>query len=326
MPFSGETRPTNSIRFGPAAPVALSERQFQLWSLPQGVVKAALAGRAEVGRLPAAAVPLNLAAGPYPLDPRGQGGFLGGNRCNRSSGGITLRSRGPRERPAGKDRSKTRGDLMSAGAAAAAAAKRRREAEEEHMTPYSPRDLAEDWEFKILRSATGAFKNPALMQRWLADRQLPVPEARPTGMRMMMNGVEHDMLMPGMLTESQMKQLDQARGAEFDRLFLTFMIQHHEGALTMAAKLFDSPGAGQTPEIFGYATGTNLLFPFAVGAATALFSGRSEPGTVFDVVARFRPTILTSVPTMISGMVNLAAEPGGAAARGSHRGGANHRG
>jgi hypothetical protein len=53
--------------------------------------------------------------------------------------------------------------------AAAAAARRRREEEEEHMTPYSPRDLAENWEFKILRSATGAFKDPAVMQRYLAE-------------------------------------------------------------------------------------------------------------------------------------------------------------
>src|SRR6478672_2834167 len=59
---------------------------------------------------------------------------------------------------------------------------------------------------------------------------------------------------------------------------------------------------------FGYATGTNLLFPFAVGGATALFAERSEPGTLFDVIERFRPTILTSVPTMINGMMN---EPGG---------------
>jgi hypothetical protein len=54
-------------------------------------------------------------------------------------------------------------------AAAAAAARRRREEEEEHMTPYSPHDLAENWEFKILRSNTGAFKDPAVMQRYLAE-------------------------------------------------------------------------------------------------------------------------------------------------------------
>ena len=58
---------------------------------------------------------------------------------------------------------------MSTAAAAAVAAQRRREEEEEHMTPYTPRDLAENWEFKILRSATGAFKDPAVMQRYLAE-------------------------------------------------------------------------------------------------------------------------------------------------------------
>jgi len=94
----------------------------------------------------------------------------------------------------------------------------------------------------------------AAMQRWLRDRQQPVPEARPTGMRMMMNGVEHDMLMPGMLTEAQMKQLDQARGKEFDRLFLTFMIQHHRGAVTMVNDLFATNGAAQDITVFKMAS------------------------------------------------------------------------
>jgi hypothetical protein len=57
----------------------------------------------------------------------------------------------------------------AAGAAAAAADRRRREEEEEQMTPYSPNDLAENWEFKILRSATAAFKDSAVMQRYLAE-------------------------------------------------------------------------------------------------------------------------------------------------------------
>ena len=56
---------------------------------------------------------------------------------------------------------------------------------------------------------------------------------------------------------------------------------------------------------FGYATGTNLLFPFAVGGATALFSERSTPGKMFEVIKRYRPTILTTVPTMINSMLNL---------------------
>ena len=98
----------------------------------------------------------------------------------------------------------------------------------------------------------------ATMQNWLRDRQQPVPDARPTGMMMMMNGVEHEMLMPGMLTEAQMKQLDQANGPEFDRLFLTFMIQHHRGAVTMVKELFDTYGAGQDEIVFKFASDVNV--------------------------------------------------------------------
>jgi uncharacterized protein (DUF305 family) len=98
----------------------------------------------------------------------------------------------------------------------------------------------------------------ATMQHWLADRQQPVPEARTMGMKMMMNGQEHVMLMPGMLTEAQMKQLDQARGKEFDLLFLTFMIQHHKGAVSMVKDLFDSYGAGQDETVFKFASDVNV--------------------------------------------------------------------
>jgi uncharacterized protein (DUF305 family) len=99
-----------------------------------------------------------------------------------------------------------------------------------------------------------------LMQNWLKDRGQAVPDPNDTHAHDAMPGMKMDdssMLMPGMLTAEQLKQLDQARGATFDRLFLTFMIQHHEGALTMVKALFDSPGAGQTPEIFGYASGVD---------------------------------------------------------------------
>src|SRR5262249_38063491 len=56
---------------------------------------------------------------------------------------------------------------------------------------------------------------------------------------------------------------------------------------------------------FGYATGTNLLFPFAVGGATALFAERATPEKMFEVIERYRPTILTTVPTMINSMLNV---------------------
>lgn len=98
----------------------------------------------------------------------------------------------------------------------------------------------------------------AIMSTWLQDRRQQVPEPTATGMKMMMDGAEHEMLMPGMLTEEQMKQLDQARGYEFDRLFLTFMIQHHKGAVSMVQDLFASEGAGQDEMTFKLATDVNV--------------------------------------------------------------------
>ena len=66
------------------------------------------------------------------------------------------------------------------------------------------------------------------------------------------------MLMPGMLTETQMKQLDAARGPEFDRLFLTFMMQHHRGAVSMVKDLFGTYGAGQDETVFKFASDVNV--------------------------------------------------------------------
>jgi uncharacterized protein (DUF305 family) len=97
-----------------------------------------------------------------------------------------------------------------------------------------------------------------LMQHWLGDRLQPVPEARTTGMRMTMNAIEHVMLMPGMLTADQIKRLDNARGAEFDRLFLALMIQHHRGAVVMVRELFSSYGAAQDEIVFKFASDVNV--------------------------------------------------------------------
>src|SRR5262249_10367568 len=69
-------------------------------------------------------------------------------------------------------------------------------------------------------------------------------------MKMMMNGMEHDMLMPGMLSDEQLKQLDAARGVEFDKLFLKFMIQHHQGAVSMVEDLLSHDGAAQDELVF----------------------------------------------------------------------------
>jgi uncharacterized protein (DUF305 family) len=92
----------------------------------------------------------------------------------------------------------------------------------------------------------------ATMQRWLRERHEaapdPVPHLGHAGMDMA------GPLMPGMLTAEELAQLDRATGPEFDRLFLTFMIRHHEGALTMVDQLFASPGAGQDVTIFRFAS------------------------------------------------------------------------
>lgn len=85
----------------------------------------------------------------------------------------------------------------------------------------------------------------ALMQRWLADRDLPVPDPEAAG---------HTMHMPGMLTDDQLAALDAARGPEFDRLYLQLMIQHHQGAITMVEELFATDGAAQEDSVFKLAS------------------------------------------------------------------------
>jgi uncharacterized protein (DUF305 family) len=98
----------------------------------------------------------------------------------------------------------------------------------------------------------------ATMQQWLRDRGKPVPDPKAAGMKMMMNGVEHEMLMPGMLTQDQMNQLDQSRGPEFDRRFLTFMIQHHRGAVAMVQSLFGTNAAAQDETVFKFANDASV--------------------------------------------------------------------
>jgi uncharacterized protein (DUF305 family) len=91
------------------------------------------------------------------------------------------------------------------------------------------------------------------MQQWLRDRGQTVPELHITGDAVMVHGTDHPMDMPGMLTADQMRALDAARGTAFDRLFLTLMIEHHRGAVTMVHDLFATDGAGQDEDVFRFA-------------------------------------------------------------------------
>ena len=93
------------------------------------------------------------------------------------------------------------------------------------------------------------------MQRWLRERNLPVPAAGDMSHAGGSHaGMDHGEAMPGMLTPAQLTELDQARGTQFDRLFLTYMIQHHNGAITMLEKLFASHGAAQEDLVFKFAS------------------------------------------------------------------------
>jgi uncharacterized protein (DUF305 family) len=95
----------------------------------------------------------------------------------------------------------------------------------------------------------------AAMQRWLRDRGQPVPEIHIEGTTLVVRGAGDDaMHMPGMLTPDQMQDLGQARGPEFDRRFLTYMIQHHGGAVTMVQDLFSTDGAAQDGAVFKLAS------------------------------------------------------------------------
>jgi len=104
------------------------------------------------------------------------------------------------------------------------------------------------------RIVVGQRDEIALMQTWLQDRGQRVPDATSTRHVMKMNGTEHEMLMPGMLTDEEMAALDRARGAEFDRLFLTGMIKHHQGAIDMVDVLFKAYGAAQDETVFKFAS------------------------------------------------------------------------
>ena len=93
----------------------------------------------------------------------------------------------------------------------------------------------------------------AFMKNWLRRRNeaLPDPDAEAHA------ALGHGDVMPGMLSQAELDALTRATGLEFERLFLTYMIKHHEGAIRMVSQLFATAGAGQEPELFLFATDVN---------------------------------------------------------------------
>lgn len=124
------------------------------------------------------------------------------------------------------------------------------------------------------------------MRRWLGVRGEPVelvmakadaPNTADSHSHSGHSGpsAEHKMLMPGMLSAKQMDALKKAKGGEFEKLFLTGMIQHHEGALVMVKDLFDTAGAGQDAELFNFATDVDTGQRAEIGIMRNILGERS---------------------------------------------------
>jgi uncharacterized protein (DUF305 family) len=92
----------------------------------------------------------------------------------------------------------------------------------------------------------------AMMQRWLQDHGAEASSL--DAHHMHHDAAGHMMMMPGMLSHQEMAQLEKSTGAEFERLFLQYMIRHHQGALAMVADLFGTKGSAKDPQIFNYAS------------------------------------------------------------------------
>jgi len=122
----------------------------------------------------------------------------------------------------------------------------------------------------------------ALMKQWLRDRHQEIPMtdmSHDTAHAMQMPGMKmSDTLMPGMLTPQQMTALANTTGAEFEALFLKDMIQHHEGALTMVARLLGTTGSGQEPEVFRFAAEVDTDQRAEIARMSALLNAM-QPGS-----------------------------------------------
>ena len=124
-----------------------------------------------------------------------------------------------------------------------------------------------------------------LMKQWLLDRHQQLPSSpmahsNANGHDMQMPGMAmSDTLMPGMLTAQQMTELENASGAQFDALFLKDMIQHHEGALTMVARLLGTTGSGQEPEVFRFAAEVDTDQRAEIARMSALLTARQSSST-----------------------------------------------
>ena len=117
-----------------------------------------------------------------------------------------------------------------------------------------------------------------MMQRWLQGHGVEAPDPHAMHMPgMVMPGMDHGPMMPGMLTPEEMARLAQLKGTEFDRFFLEGMIKHHGGAIVMVKELFDTPGAGQDSTIYAFASDVVADQQMEIDRMSGMLAAIKEP-------------------------------------------------
>ncbi len=131
------------------------------------------------------------------------------------------------------------------------------------------RTANEDMKKLALRIEASQADEIKMMQEWLTGRGQALPDPH----------AHHGLgaaLMPGMLSAEEMARLAAASGPAFDRLFLQFMIKHHEGALIMVKELFSTPGAGQESDIFAFASDVDADQRMEIDRMSAMLASSKE--------------------------------------------------
>jgi uncharacterized protein (DUF305 family) len=131
------------------------------------------------------------------------------------------------------------------------------------------RTASDDMKKLALRIELSQDDEIKMMQKWLDVRGQRVPART----EMHQHGAQ---LMPGMLTPDEMKQLEEAKGRAFDRLFLEGMIKHHGGALTMVRELLDTPGAAQESDVFSFVSDVEADQRMEIDRMGAMLAGMKE--------------------------------------------------
>jgi uncharacterized protein (DUF305 family) len=149
------------------------------------------------------------------------------------------------------------------------------------MSEMAPRNGASPQVQTLAARIINAQKDEiATMQRWLRRRDEPVPTVEIEGTDLRVNGMKvHGMDMVGVLTQAQIDEMDAARGTEFDRLFLRYMIQHHNGAVSMVDRLFNTDGAAQDEAAFKLASDINADQKTEIARMEQMLSALPEAGS-----------------------------------------------